>query len=150
MWLAPFVNHLVFERTLHWRATFSMSVWVGQKPSQGAWDEGASLVLKAIDVGAGKELALHDASRALFVVYCATQKVWSRVKGRLKVRWIEQSNARATLPSSFPHSLTPTLTPFSQIRQEYPLNLSISVSGGKETNKDSPSNGEWSGISSNL
>ena len=31
---------------------------------------------------------------------------------------------------------------WSQIRQEYPLNLSISISGGKETNKDSPSNGE--------
>lgn len=28
------------------------------------------------------------------------------------------------------------------IRQEYPLNLSILISGGKETNKDSPSNGE--------
>ena len=41
-------------------------------------------------------------------------------------------------------------TSWSQIRQDYPLNLSISVSGGKETNKDSPSNGEWSGKSSNL
>ena len=29
-----------------------------------------------------------------------------------------------------------------QIRRGYPLNLSISLSGGKETNKDSPSNGE--------
>ena len=29
-----------------------------------------------------------------------------------------------------------------QIRREYPLNLSISLRGGKETNKDSPSNGE--------
>ena len=28
------------------------------------------------------------------------------------------------------------------IRQDYPLNLSILLSGGKETNKDSPSNGE--------
>jgi hypothetical protein len=28
------------------------------------------------------------------------------------------------------------------IRQDYPLNLSISLSGGKETNKDFPSNGE--------
>ena len=37
-----------------------------------------------------------------------------------------------------------------QIRQDYPLNLSILISGGKETNKDSPSNGEWSGASSNL
>jgi hypothetical protein len=42
------------------------------------------------------------------------------------------------------------LISWSQIRQEYPLNLSISISGGKETNKDSPSNGEWSGKSSNL
>ena len=40
--------------------------------------------------------------------------------------------------------------PWPQIRQGYPLNLSILISGGKETNKDSPSNGEWSGISSNL
>ena len=35
-----------------------------------------------------------------------------------------------------------TLSHRSQIRQDYPLNLSISVSGGKETNKDSLSNGE--------
>ena len=42
------------------------------------------------------------------------------------------------------------LMTWSQIRQEYPLNLSISLSGGKETNKDSPSNGEWRGKSSNL
>ena len=33
-----------------------------------------------------------------------------------------------------------TLRP--QIRRDYPLNLSILLSGGKETNKDSPSNGE--------
>ena len=36
------------------------------------------------------------------------------------------------------------------IRQDYPLNLSILLSGGKETNKDFPSNGEWSGNSSSL
>lgn len=29
-----------------------------------------------------------------------------------------------------------------QIRRDDPLNLSISLSGGKETNEDSPSNGE--------
>ena len=39
---------------------------------------------------------------------------------------------------------------WSQIRWEDPLNLSISLSGGKETNKDSPSNGEWTGKSSDL
>ena len=37
-----------------------------------------------------------------------------------------------------------------QIRWEYPLNLSILISGGKETNWDSLSSGEWSGKSSNL
>jgi hypothetical protein len=30
----------------------------------------------------------------------------------------------------------------SQMKQDNPLNLSILLSGGKETNKDSPSNGE--------
>jgi hypothetical protein len=34
-----------------------------------------------------------------------------------------------------------------ELRQDYPLNLSISLSGGKETNKDSPSNGERTGNS---
>ena len=37
----------------------------------------------------------------------------------------------------------------SQMEWEYPLNLSILIRGGKETNKDSLSNGEWSGKSSN-
>jgi hypothetical protein len=34
------------------------------------------------------------------------------------------------------------LTERSELGQGYPLNLSILISGGKETNKDSPSNGE--------
>jgi hypothetical protein len=34
-----------------------------------------------------------------------------------------------------------------ELRQDYPLNLSISISGGEETNKDSPSNGERNGNS---
>ena len=37
-----------------------------------------------------------------------------------------------------------------QIRRDHPLNLSISISGGRETNQDSPSNGERSGKSSSL
>jgi hypothetical protein len=36
-----------------------------------------------------------------------------------------------------------------QMKREDPVNLSILLTGGKETNKDSPSNGEWSGKSSN-
>ena len=34
-----------------------------------------------------------------------------------------------------------------QIGRDYPLNLSISLSGGRETNQDSPSSGERSGKS---
>ena len=38
------------------------------------------------------------------------------------------------------HSTLPHFWP--QISRDYPLNLSILISGGKETNKNSPSNGE--------
>ena len=41
-----------------------------------------------------------------------------------------------------------TLQSAPEIKQEHPLNLSISVSGGKETNKDCLSSGEWRGKSS--
>lgn len=34
-----------------------------------------------------------------------------------------------------------------QIRKDYPLSLSISLSGGEETNQDFPSNGERTGKS---
>jgi len=37
-----------------------------------------------------------------------------------------------------------------RIGQDHPLNLSILISGGKETNRDALSNGEWSGQSSSL
>ena len=40
--------------------------------------------------------------------------------------------------------------PRPQVRRGYPLSLSISISGGKETNKDSPSNGERTGKSPSL
>lgn len=40
-----------------------------------------------------------------------------------------------------------TLTFRPEFRQDYPLNLSISLSGGKETNQDSLSSGERTGKS---
>ena len=48
---------------------------------------------------------------------------------------------------SFTHMCFITLVMRPQVRRGYPLNLSISISGGKETNKDSLSNGERTGIS---
>ncbi|KAJ7941243.1 Protein TAR1 [Quillaja saponaria] len=46
-----------------------------------------------------------------------------------------------------PVALRATLSKRPQVRRGYPLNLSISISGGKETYKDSPSNGERTGKS---
>lgn len=43
--------------------------------------------------------------------------------------------------------LLTTLRPRPQVRRDYPLSLSISISGGKETYKDSLSNGERTGNS---
>ena len=47
---------------------------------------------------------------------------------------------------------TGTLTLFSrpELKRGHPLNLSISISGGMETNKDSLSSGERNGTSLNL
>ena len=50
---------------------------------------------------------------------------------------LELPNSREGAPAN---QLFFTFRP--EIRRDYPLNLSISLSGGKETNKDSPSNGE--------
>ena len=47
------------------------------------------------------------------------------------------SNAQSARPSD-----GPPLAHRPEIRRDYPLNLSILVSGGKETNEDSLSNGE--------
>ena len=57
-------------------------------------------------------------------------------------------HSKGLLELRFQRTINSFLWP--QIRQDYPLNLSILISGGKETNKDSLSNGEWSGNSSNL
>jgi hypothetical protein len=46
------------------------------------------------------------------------------------------------------NSLKKYLQSAPEIKQEHPLNLSISVSGGKETNKDCLSSGERTGKSS--
>lgn len=54
-------------------------------------------------------------------------------------RGSEGPKAHTKLESA-PRGPTCRLRP--EIRRDYPLNLSILISGGKETNQDSPSNGE--------
>ena len=61
----------------------------------------------------------------------------SWVGGILAVR----ASGRASRAPSNPLFFRP------EIRQDYPPNLSILISGGKENNCDAPSNGEWNGQS---
>lgn len=51
-----------------------------------------------------------------------------------------------TIDSAAIITIRATSTLGSQIRRDYPLNLSILLSGGKETNQDSLSSGERSGM----
>ena len=70
-------------------------------------------------------------------------KWWLKLNSLLLSRL--QPVARPDSPTlTAPHQ---ALRPRPQVRRDYPLSLSISISGGKETYKDSPSNGERTGNS---
>ena len=56
-------------------------------------------------------------------------------RGQLKIYF------QLAFPRGLPLKASP-LTLRHRMRQGYPLNLSISLSGGEETNQDAPSNGE--------
>ena len=58
------------------------------------------------------------------------------------------SLGKQPLPSKFHSLFKKYLNSAPEVKQDHPLNLSISVSGGKETNKDCLSSGEWTGKSS--
>ncbi len=91
-------------------------------------------------------LALDLASRVLLlqliVCACSVERV-------LRALQLQQFMVRSVPPTERPspglsasQSQPPTLNPRPEIKQEDPLDLSILLSGGKETNKDSLSNGE--------
>ena len=70
-------------------------------------------------------------------------KWWLKLNSLLLSRL--QPVARPDSPTlTAPHQ---ALRPRPQVRRDYPLSLSISISGGKETYKDSLSNGERTGNS---
>ncbi|KAL0641007.1 hypothetical protein Bca4012_102929 [Brassica carinata] len=85
---------------------------------------------------------------------------WSPVCYRTRLAKIRAKDARSVLTcggefksrqivSRFgPKALDdPKSSTRPQVRRDHPLSLSISISGGKETNKDSLSNGERTGQS---
>jgi hypothetical protein len=137
------VNHRVFERKLRPKPLGRGHVCLGvthRCPPHTS--------LRERVFGRGRKLA----SRARL----ASRLAQKRVLGceRRNIRWLSSIRcpvARAlarheTLgdPQRAFNSALPTRP---QVRRGYPLNLSISISGGKETYKDSPSNGERTGNS---
>ena len=77
---------------------------------------------------------------------CATHKRESLIRVLLREHiW---SCVTSTKRSNLQYWLTSLLSSITWIGRENPLNLSISVRGGKEINWESLSNGEWTGKSS--
>lgn len=65
-----------------------------------------------------------------------------RLVGTRRRRDVERGNNQKVLTEIERDRSLRTIILRPEIRRDYPLNLSISLSGGKETNQDSPSNGE--------
>jgi hypothetical protein len=81
----------------------------------------------------------------LNLVYCFVSRIvlFFSVVGfhmHASVLWVERFYLGNLYCMSLLASVCISIGP--DIRQDYPLNLSILISGGKETNQDSPSNGE--------
>ena len=135
------VNHRVFERKLRPKPLGRGLVCLGvtyrrPNPNRPMWRRaGRKLASRALPAR-GWPKHESQASRAprRSVVYAHARR--------------ESRAPDAPRDASRPCCVPPrTLASRPQVRRDYPLSLSISISGGKETYKDSPSNGERTGKS---
>lgn len=126
------VNHRVFERKLRPKPFGRGHACLGVTHCASP---------KARPLASGERLA----SRA----HCRV--VGRKASPRLRVsrQALVDTQIVHSVAHQFPDRLRRPLEKFSrpQVRRDYPLSLSISISGGKETNKDSLSNGERTGNS---
>ena len=132
------VSHQNFERNLHFFG--SMSVGVSVHPNCERTQN-----------------SLHSADRLELTLWmcfdeCPFNGCWQMYSGLTRGyigKWRYSCNIYSLDSSTWPvvHLVHPFGPPISQ---EYPLNLSILLGGGKETNQDSLSNGEWSGTCSDV
>lgn len=122
--------HLLMKKCI----LFSFRVFLIDWDHQLKTKNKVSLVISFLSTNQ-KPTKPNKKKRTEFSQKCVSFLLWH------KKERIGASNASLMTSSSPFHSR-------SQIRQDNPLNLSISISGGKETNKDSLSNGEWTGNSS--
>ena len=132
------VNHRVFERKLRPKPLGQGHVCLGVTHNS------APNILPKTFLGQRSVGVQTLASRALLARLAEIHSMWHHGSQRM----VDTSS----LPSLPRISLW---IPFvlwrscmrPQVRWDYPLSLSISISGGKETYKDSPSNGERTGKS---
>ena len=133
------VNHRVFERKLRpkplGRGHACLGVTRRCPPAPPSGSVGGRTMASRASPRAVGTNAESSATNATTIGGCQTSVACCAPSSR--------SERLATLaaPASAELSTRP------QVRRGYPLNLSISISGGKETYKDSPSNGERTGNS---
>ena len=133
------VNHRVFERKLRpkplGRGHVCLGVTQRCPPNLDLrGEEGADAGLPRATV-CGWLKCGSPATSAAAIGGCPT--LGSLLRARIAVAALQRPRCAAGAAS-------PTRP---QVRRGYPLSLSISISGGKETYKDSPSNGERTGSS---
>ncbi|KAM3269354.1 hypothetical protein P3S67_006028 [Capsicum chacoense] len=137
------VNHRVFERKLRPKPLGRGHVCLGvthrvaplaSRPHRGArCRRGADTGLPCASSSRPAQMRVHvDGRRG---------KWWLKLNS-LRRRGYGPSRVRTPGPLR-----AQALRPRPQVRRDYPLSLSISISGGKETYKDSLSNGERTGNS---
>ncbi|KAL0641940.1 hypothetical protein Bca4012_103153 [Brassica carinata] len=124
--MANSVNHRIFERTLR------------PKPSGRGTSAWVSQIVPPSSRGYGTEAGLP----------CVTARGWPkselRAPGASRHAVVNSSLVISSVVRS--EALDdPKSSTRPQVRRDHPLSLSISISGGKETNKDSLSNGERTG-----
>lgn len=139
------VNHRVFERKLRPKPFGRGHVCLGvthRRPHSspvfsGCWRCGAENGLPYARRAVGPKLSprLRLPRHSVVVDYSVSR----RARGR------RNSQKRPWWPVGGPPLMRPSKRP--QVRRGYPLSLSISISGGKETYEDSLSNGERTGNS---
>jgi hypothetical protein len=136
------VNHRVFERKLRPKPLGRGHACLGvthrvapSPPAPGGGRGGDWPPVRSDARGRPKPESAVDATSRPVVVEAST-RVLSRPDAPSARRGRTQRSDRESRPRPRP-----------QVRRDHPLSLSISISGGKETYKDSPSNGERTGNS---
>ena len=137
------MNHRIFERIWHprprSRVCLSQSRYKKRPRGKHAFPMGELASpgrrSRAVTARAGRRRDTGDRARRAATILVGGPSV--RITDRAP-----NSKRTASPPLQETYS---TFRP--EIRQDHPLNLSISISGGKETNQDSLSNGERNGKS---